>query len=307
MNRICYCCIITFSMILGSCQHENMQVYPDEFKPYVDEFFIQANLHGRSMDATQYTFSIKFGDLGDEVGAFCFFIGNAITVDREGWEDWDHFEKERIIFHELGHCLLNRNHYNAETISNECYSYMNKGDGCSFNPLSVFWRDYFMEELFNESTTLPEWYLTNRDYAQTSMPFRDSVVIKDTIPEYELEMETFGFNQQDTFLFEIEFNNAMTLETSVSFRLGNLRFTHCDVCADSKTRLQIGNTSIYSSNNFILKTNIKFSVFRTNDVVSFYINGYFVHAMEYSLIEGNRIITKWFEDPMGLSIRYLFN
>lgn len=307
MIRISYYCIISMSILLGSCRHENMQVYPDEFKPYVDEFFFQANQHGRGLNETHFNFSIKFGDTDDEVGAFCFFKGNAITVDREGWKYWDHFQKERIIFHELGHCLLNRNHQNAETTSNECFSIMNEGDGCSFNPLSAYWRDYYMDELFNESMNLPQWYLNIQDFDLSSMTFRDSIVIKDTVPEYELVMETFKFNQKDSFWFDIAFDNTMTQETFVSFRLGNLRFSHCDVCSGTKTSLQIGNTRIYGSGDFTLNTDVRFSVFRNNDVVSFYINGYFVHAMEYALIEGNRLTTKQFDEPMGMSIRFLYN
>lgn len=296
-------------ILLGSCRHENMQVYPDEFSPYVDEFFFQANQRGYNLNATHFNFSIQFGETDDNIGGFCNSKGNAITINPEDWEARDTFQREHIIFHELGHCILNREHRNTETPSNECFSYMKGAEDdfdCSLNLHSTYWRDYYLDELFDESTPLPEWYLTNQAYSIPNLNFTDSVVISDTLTDW-LEITTFRFSQRDTFLFEMTFHNTNPEEKSVGFYIGNLVFLHCDDCALTKTSIQLGNTRIFSTGGIALHSDIKFTVSRNKDIVSFYVNDYFVHAMEYALIEGNRLKTKIFDEQMGMSIRYLYN
>ena len=56
-----------------------------------------------------------------------------------------------------------------------------------------------------------------------------------------------------------------------------------------------------------LNTDVKLSIFRNNDIVSFYVNEYFVHAMEYDLIEGNTLKTNTFEEPLRLDIAYYYH
>ena len=309
MVRFKYYYILAISILLGSCHHENMQDYPPEFNEYVDEFFYQAHQRGLSLYPENLNFSIQFGETDDELGGFCNTKGNAITINVEDWEHRDHAEREHVIFHELGHCILNRNHRNDESVTNECFSYMRGAEDdfdCSLNLHSGYWRDYYLDELFDSSSNLPGWYLSSQDYPGTNLNYTDSILILDTLANV-LDYLTLRFNQRDTFLFEIEFNGATTAETSFTFTIGNMRFSHCDICSPTKTSLQIGNTRIFSTGDIIVNTDIQFSVFRNNDVVSFYINDYFVHAMEFAIIEGNRFKTKSFDEKMGMSVRYLFN
>jgi len=309
MVRIKYYSILALSILIGSCHHENSQVYPTEFKEYVDEFFYQANQHGLGLYAENLNFSIQFGETEPGNGGSCSFNGNEITINQSDWQLRDHRQKEHSIFHELGHCILNRNHQNVETSSNECFSYMKGTENdfdCSFNLYSDYWRTYYLDELFDESTTLPEWYLSNQDIANAGFSFIDSVVINDTIAEM-LEINTIRFSQCDTFLLEFEFNNTNTEERIIFFNLGNLRFTHCNECALTKTSLQLGNTRIYATSDIALNTDVKFSIIRNKDVISFFVNEYFVHAMEYAIIDGNRLKTETFDEEMGMRIKYLFN
>jgi hypothetical protein len=309
MVRFKYNYILAISLLLGSCHHENMQDYPPEFNEYVDEFFYQAHQRGLSLYPQNLNFSIQFGETDDELGGFCNTKGNAITINVEDWERRDHAEREHVIFHELGHCILNRNHRNDESVTNECFSYMRGAEDdfdCSLNLHSGYWRDYYLDELFDSSSNLPGWYLSSQDYPETNLNYTDSIVINDTLT-YNLENNSFRYNQRDTFLFEMIFNSTNTTEKSVGFYIGNLAFLHCDECTLTKTSLQLGNKRIFSIGGPALNSEIKFSVFRNNDVISFFVNDDFVHAMEYTIIEGNRFKTLHFDEEMGMSLRYLFN
>lgn len=291
------------------CQHENTQSYPTDFAAYVHEFFVQANLRGLDWNETNFTFSIQFGQTDPGIGGFCNFDHNTITVNPEEWALRDDRQKEHLIFHELGHCLLNRPHKNVESDSGECYSYMpgsEDGFACSINYYSDYWRTYYLDELFDPTTALPAWYRQNNEYSKSFINYNHVQEIKDTLADI-LDITTFRFSQRDTFLFDIHFDNQAAGEPSVALFIGNLTFSHCDACPGSKTNLALNNKIVYSSPDITTHTDIKLSVFKQHDIVSFYVNEYFIHAMEYSLIEGNWFRTTSFGHPVNMNIRYFYD
>ncbi len=301
--------IVLVYIIAQSCQHENAQSYPTEFEPYVSEFFIQANLHGLEWSESDFDFTIQFGATDPGTGGFCNFDNNTITVNPDEWAHRDERQREHLIFHELGHCLLNRTHKNVESASGECYSYMKGAEedfSCSLNYYSDFWRAYYLDELFETSTPLPLWYLENHDYAAALINYNHSRLIQDTLSDM-LDITTFRFNQYDTFLFEITFDHLAIAEPAMAIFIGNLTFSHCAACTGSKTNLALTNKIIYTSPDINTQADVKFSVFRQNDIVSFYVNEYFVHAMEFSLIEGNRFKTTTFDQEVRMDIRYFYD
>ena len=291
------------------CQHENTQSYPTDFEPYVDAFFEEANLRGREWRKENFTFTIQFGDTDPGTGGFCNFDNNTITVNPEEWAHRDERQREHLIFHELGHCLLNRIHKNVESGSGECFSFMKgaeDGFSCSINYYSDYWRDYYLDELFTEDTPLPQWYQNNQAYANALIDYNNVLQIRDTMADM-LDITTFRFNQRDTFLFDIEFDSLTASAPSVAIFAGNLTFSHCNGCAGSKTNLALNNKVIYTSPDITIQGNVTFSMFKQNDIISFYVNEYFVHAMEFALIEGNRFKTSKFDQQVKMNIRYFYD
>jgi hypothetical protein len=81
---------------------------------------------------------------------------------------WDNPEqREALIFHELGHCVLGRSH-NTETLPNgDPKSLMVSGNIGVYSPCNyaideedcnfLHKRSYYIDELFNESTPAPDW------------------------------------------------------------------------------------------------------------------------------------------------------
>lgn len=301
--------LLGVSVFISSCQHEYTQSYPPEFAPYIQSFFTEANLRGLEWNETQFDFKIQFGDTEPGTGGFCNFNTNTITVNPDEWTVRDERQKEQLIFHELGHCLLNRVHKNVESASGECYSYMpgtEDGFGCCINYYSDYWRNYYIDELFDPSTPLPSWYLANREYAAAYLEYPHILEIKDTLADL-LNITTFRFSQRDTFLFDIQFDHQVPQDHAVAIFIGNLTFAHCDACLGSKTNLAINNKIIYTTPDITTHEDIKLSVFRQNDIVSFYVNEYFVHAMEFSLIQGNVFKTTPFDHEVRMNIRYFYN
>jgi hypothetical protein len=77
-----------------------------EFEPYVNKFF---DLLGYREDII-----VEFTNNDDYAGV-CYYwaVGNnEIKVNRNYWEKINEKQREQLIFHELGHCVLNKDHNN---------------------------------------------------------------------------------------------------------------------------------------------------------------------------------------------------
>lgn len=76
------------------------------FEKYVDKFERVGNIKIIEL-------VIQFDYLEDSY-AYCdsaqLFSWNTITIDKETWDLFGETEREMIIFHEMGHCVLNRIH-----------------------------------------------------------------------------------------------------------------------------------------------------------------------------------------------------
>lgn len=88
---------------------------PDEFAAYVVEF---EQLLGSEI----YNVYFAFDELDPEI-AQCNYtsVTSTITVDETRWADLCELQRRALIFHELGHCVLLREHTN----DGDPISYMN--------------------------------------------------------------------------------------------------------------------------------------------------------------------------------------
>jgi len=71
-----------------------------------------------------------------------------IVIDSEYWQRADPLEREFILFHELGHCVLDRDH-NDEHERGVCLSIMESGSGGCRTNYSIETRETYLDELFN--------------------------------------------------------------------------------------------------------------------------------------------------------------
>lgn len=78
------------------------------------------------------------------------------------WTESD-LSREVIVFHELGHALLNRAHRDTKLPNGDWRSLMNTGTLLDLyhTPEARFKRDYYLDELFDEYTPVPDWAQVN--------------------------------------------------------------------------------------------------------------------------------------------------
>lgn len=117
-----------------------------EFQPYVDEFISH---YGRPIHP------IKIKMIEDPVKnrvAFCsLFAHRAIYVAKAYWSIMDVCDRETVIFHELGHCELNRDHDDRPMKENKNLpiSWMHSSADFPCSTEFYKYRDYYVEELFH--------------------------------------------------------------------------------------------------------------------------------------------------------------
>lgn len=83
-----------------------------EFAPYVERFEEASRVNGTPLEVTDLV--IRFGEMQTrtERGA-CEIADNAtpvIMLREDTWALMDEAEREELLFHEMGHCVLRRTH-----------------------------------------------------------------------------------------------------------------------------------------------------------------------------------------------------
>ncbi|MBX2816216.1 MAG: hypothetical protein KTR24_09465 [Saprospiraceae bacterium] len=92
----------------------------------------------------------------DEVAGQCVHhaeSGNLLRIDGEYWRLANPVMQEFLVFHELGHCLLDRRHLDTKDSSGVCVSMMHSGLGSCRNAYSETTREQYLDELFNSENT----------------------------------------------------------------------------------------------------------------------------------------------------------
>jgi hypothetical protein len=131
-------------------------VAPEEIMPYVEKFIEEGEARGHSIRTIKVR--IQFvDDLDEGEAGHCKVVGvgivlvaarvyKKIKIDRESFEAASAIQKEIVIFHELGHCALNRAHDDDLLDSGAPKSMMTSG-GSIYGYYQTN-REYYLDELF---------------------------------------------------------------------------------------------------------------------------------------------------------------
>ncbi len=126
-----------------------------ELWPHFETFEKEAAQRGLRINLARTNISATFRDIDRaNVAGMCSYGGqhNRITIDRPFWNRASHLSREMIVFHELGHCYLNRDHTEATFASGFCQSIMRSGTCCCRDAYSLQNRSYYLDELFGKAS-----------------------------------------------------------------------------------------------------------------------------------------------------------
>ncbi|QHT69915.1 hypothetical protein GXP67_26355 [Rhodocytophaga rosea] len=177
--------MLVLFLVLNCCQREKTEpvVYrvPADVEKYVQRFLEEASLRNRPMEITNLI--MEFAEIDStiiqedaQVCAACRQTKDhperqkTITINTKinCWQFLTDQAREALVFHELGHCVLQRRGHKDSLLPNGDYASLmnskvsNMYESCVYDigggPCNkLFKRQYYLDELFNENTPVPDW------------------------------------------------------------------------------------------------------------------------------------------------------
>lgn len=218
-----FVCLLSFG-----CKEQIKNNIDAEFQSYVDLFFIEAIERGYIEAGQEKPLDIQFA-IQDELptettrGICSGLGGHEIRINRTYWDEMHSSERELLISHEIGHCLLSRSH--LEDIINDCscstimYPGVS-GSSCVADLHSPIWRKYFYDELFNIDVAVAT-EISNNDFSNWTRLLKRTYV--DSIPQ-DFELDE-GVSYELNFTFK---NSEMVNLVSDQFEL-NVNFDYLGI------------------------------------------------------------------------------
>lgn len=151
--------LLFFILVVPGCMPRIGAVFnvAPELLPYYNKFINEAMK--QRVTIAQDNFVMRFMTQVDAAASGSSIIGYcqtssqlaSIRINRSEWDQINEWEKIELTFHEMGHCLLGREHRLGEITINGVYipvSIMNPDffDGWFISE----YYEYYMEELFHE-------------------------------------------------------------------------------------------------------------------------------------------------------------
>jgi hypothetical protein len=170
-KKICVVCII----ILYGCQDKNSFTpvlnIPPEFQPAVDNFIAAAAQRGHNITINNLIINY------DSALSTIYCANSNVTSSQNDIQKiislnpnikcWQNsIQLETLIFHEMGHCILGREHDKSLLPNGDAKSIMYPGDITLYAPCAypindscnqLYKRDYYFDELFDPNTPVPDW------------------------------------------------------------------------------------------------------------------------------------------------------
>ncbi len=115
------------------------------FNTSVDPAFVDYKHRFERHYGKPVSVGINFGEMENAVGV-CYYVTGNIEIDKDYWDSVGESAREELIFHELGHCVLNKEH--NEYMMGDCPAsimYPELTPGCYDKH-----KEYYIKELFDK-------------------------------------------------------------------------------------------------------------------------------------------------------------
>lgn len=150
-----------------------------ELQIYVDRFYAEATERGVTLNQllnASLTNEIDVCGQGHSPEFNGMFEQPTILISESCWSQLNDAAKENLIFHELGHALLNRLHIEGVLPNGHAKSIMCAGADFDCSDLPDYvrcpdHREYYIDELFDPNTSTPQW--ANRTWSRSQLLFSD--------------------------------------------------------------------------------------------------------------------------------------
>lgn len=205
MKKICIVVLIHFLFL--SCEEPVAPFEPEvdpAFAGLIQKFVDEGAQRGVNLSTSDLE-ALLVNEFSQQVGGggFCGYgwwtypgRGNPRMEIRETgpcWTDRTDLEKENLVFHELGHSLLERLHTNATLPNGTTPKSLMCGDGFCSNYQTFFadgpLRSYYLDELFDPQTPFPNTFL-DKQFSR--------IVFQEDFENYDGSWEQFNIRDNGT-------------------------------------------------------------------------------------------------------------
>jgi len=210
MKKILF--LLSLVIILQDCSQdddigaEGVYNVDPEFEQYVQEFIAEGAKRGQTINFDDTGLIVEFSEVQLEgANGLCYLGQHHIQIDKSRWFSFSEDIRGFLLFHELGHCELDRLHKN-DKFENDVWSSIMRGsplEGLEVwipVPYFGFRKEYMNDELFNENVSAPDW--ANQTFAFNEVPESAKEVVQteenisrinqrfsDLTADYELEID----------------------------------------------------------------------------------------------------------------------
>jgi len=144
---------MSLMFVFMSCSEDEDAIFVDEeIAEYYDRFEAEAEIRNLNinLDSLEIEAFIRSIITQTVIGQ-CQSNDDGsrtIVVDRNFWKESDDLLREFLIFHELGHCALNKGHNDAAFPNGNCVSIMQSGTGICSDNYNAQTRAEYLDEFF---------------------------------------------------------------------------------------------------------------------------------------------------------------
>lgn len=236
-------------LIFSSCKDSDEYRVDSEFDDYLQRFLTLSSSHGHNFDVHKTGLIIEFGNLSNNTAGLTHFENPIrIQIDRTYWTEISSSAnadliKEELIFHELGHGLLGRDHLNTTLENGDWKSVMCGGTKVNNRPWNINYkgerRTYYINELFDRNTDVP--IFSSLQLPIDTLGFRKVLAFNFN----SVDKNSFGWDLTNNASYAISMlNGQMSFVSKVNDTYMVLLKTNIDVQSDFAYQLSIKYTNL---------------------------------------------------------------
>lgn len=329
-----YIFLIYISLLIYSCGDPHEYNVDPVFAKYVQRFEDEAAKRGKNFQLQTEGLIIEFSKLKEDQAGLCHYENPIrIEIDSNYWKSislvaGSEYMKEDLIFHEMGHGILGRKHLNSTLPNGDWKSIMCGGTKVDNRPWNINYRrlrrDYYVDELFNESTPTPAfaaselpidtlqymkkiaftfntgsaqdtgWELANTADYTSSIDNKQFKFVSRYSASYAilLNIKNSPVNFMNNFSFEMEIDCQPQLNSDQFGMVYATKDTTEYFKINRDQKMYPGNSSWYSYHTQLHKNEIhttgknKLKLFKQNGVLYYFINNIYVYQSEDEIFGG---------------------
>lgn len=139
-------------VVLSSCEEEETIHLDTELELYFERFASEAANYDIDFDyqtdrVEGYLTQVEEQNVSGKCERNSVYP-NRVYIDIDFWRRANDLNREYVVFHELGHCFLDRGHLDDSNAAGVCLSMMQSGEGNCKDTYSQLTRSVYLEELF---------------------------------------------------------------------------------------------------------------------------------------------------------------